>query len=155
MEESLWSELQNLRPTLRQRWEVLLRAQPPSSPLANPDSLVFLMDWTFDQFFTELRKVAVRSQTRQRAGMARCPERRVPCACGMNPLLAYFQTAELALIETVLPLLAPQQQEPVLQEIKAALGAVSKREIEAFCAVCRRRAAEMPAESRACNGVAR
>jgi hypothetical protein len=151
MEESQWSELQNLRPTLRQRWEVLLRAQPPSSPLANPDSLVFLMDWTFDQFFAELRKVAFRSQTRARASLPRCPERRVPCACGMNPLLAYFQTAELALIETVLPLLAPQQQEPVLREIRAALGTVSKREIEAFCAVCRHREHAAHVESRALN----
>lgn len=139
MEESLWSELQNLRPTLRQRWEALLRAQPPSSPLANPDSLVFLMDWTFDQIFSELRKTSFRRGARTPQGLVRRPDRRVPCACGMNPLLAYFQTAELALIETVLPLLAPQQQEAVLREVKAALALVAKREIESFCALCRRK----------------
>ncbi|MDX2187218.1 MAG: hypothetical protein SFV32_09820 [Opitutaceae bacterium] len=141
MEDSLWSELQNLRPTLRQRWETLLRAQPPSSPLANPDSLVFLMTWTFDQFFAELRKAGTRRNARAKSGLPRCPDRRTPCACGMNPLLAYFQTAELALIETVLPLLAPQQQERVLLDIKNALGNVSKREIEAFCSVCKHREA--------------
>ena len=38
------------QPGIRQRWEALLRADQACSPLASPDVLVHLVDWTLAEF---------------------------------------------------------------------------------------------------------
>jgi hypothetical protein len=140
MNDNLLRTLQGLRPTLLERWEVLLRAEPVTSPLANPDSLVYLMGWTLDRFFTALRgPLSRRRITGRGSNRASLVEERELCACKMNPLLAYFATAELALIQAALPILQPRERESVLLTIRLALQVVAKREIDTFCAVCQRR----------------
>jgi len=105
MNDNLLRTLQGLRPTILERWEVLLRAEPVTSPLANPDSLVYLMGWTLDRFFTALRgPLSRRRITGRGSNRASLVEERELCACKMNPLLAYFATAELALIQAALPM---------------------------------------------------
>lgn len=138
MEESLWQELQRLRPIIRQRWEARLRALPPISPLAHPDSLVHLMDFTLDQFFHNLAKGGAKKRTRAKLDSNSCTDA-ANCTCGMNPLLIYFQTAELALMEVTLSLSAPSLRELTLSEIKRALTSIAKKEIETLCSVCQRR----------------
>jgi hypothetical protein len=54
MQESLMQPLRALRFQTRVRWEALLRTERTSSPLANPDSLVHLLDWTLDEIFHAL-----------------------------------------------------------------------------------------------------
>jgi len=132
--------LQGLRPTILERWEVLLRAEPVTSPLANPDALVYLMDWTLDRFFQALRGPLSRRRINARENSkSACDRERGLCACRMNPLLAYFSTAETALIQATLPILQPRERESVLSAIRLALQVVAKREIDTFCAVCQRR----------------
>jgi len=140
MHDTLLRNLQGLRPTILERWEKLLRAEPVTSPLANPDALVYLMNWTLDRFFQALRGPLSRRRITLR-------DRNKPsndlgselCACRMNPLLAYFATAESALIQAALPVLQPRERESMLSAIRLALQVVAKREIDTFCAVCQRR----------------
>jgi len=140
MPDSLLHNLQALRPTILERWETLLRAEPVTSPLANPDSLVYLMGWTLDRFFTALRgPLSRRGITARGSNKVSFHEERDVCACKMNPLLAYFATAENALIQAALPALQPREREFVLSAIRLALQVVAKREIDTFCAVCQRR----------------
>jgi hypothetical protein len=140
MPDRLLRNLQALRPTILERWETLLRAEPVTSPLANPDSLVYLMGWTLDRFFTALRgPLSRRRITARGSNKASFLEERDVCACKMNPLLAYFATAENALIQAALPTLQPREREFVLSAIRLALQVVAKREIDTCCAVCQRR----------------
>ena len=92
------------RPGIRASWETLLRLERPSSPLANPDALVHLLDKTLEEIFTGLLLGSPRIH----------PRPYVPhCPCGMNPWLAYLgagrQALRQALVEVpaTLPGLAP------------------------------------------------
>lgn len=141
MHDTLLRTLQGLRPTILERWEALLRAEPVTSPLANPDSLVYLMGWTLDRFFSALRGPLARRRLSERGSNNKPAyiEESQLCACKMNPLLAYFATAEQALIQTALPTLQPHERESALSAVRLAMQAVAKREIDTFCAVCQRR----------------
>lgn len=136
MHTALLESLKAHRSNLRTRWEHKLRALPPSSAMAEPDALIHLMDWTLENFFQELTHKA-RRQQRHLADE--------PCPCGMNPLLAYFVTAEDALLEILFteekPWLAlnPDNREAELAWIRGALQRVASREIGAFCAICQHR----------------
>lgn len=152
MHESTLSALHAMRPDLRKRWEVLLRAEPVSSPLASPDSLVYLMDWTLDRVFKAIRSASPRKRSRHRPTETQMRPSN-GCECGMNPLLAYFTTAERALLECVfladspLPPMTPGEREVCAAEIQLALQAVARQEIDTFCAVCQRRHCAAPAEA--------
>jgi hypothetical protein len=134
MHESFIRALIQHRPALRTRWEGLLRAERISSPLANPDTLVFLMDYTLDRLFDELAHPRFRRR--------RTRDERPPCPCGRNPLLAYFHTAEQAAVETLfvaegeLETISPEERSASLEGLKLAIREVGRREIESFCAVC-------------------
>ena len=140
MNDNLQRTLQGLRPTILERWEALLRAEPVTSPLANPDSLVYLMGWTLDRFFDALRGPLSRRRVSDRlSGKSEIKNVRELCVCKMNPLLAYFATAEQALIQATLPILQPRERESALSAVSLAMHVVAKREIDTFCAVCQRR----------------
>jgi len=138
MEENVLGVLATRRARLRSDWERRLRAQRISSPLANPDALVYLMDWTLDEIFAVLNEPDGRVELRRRE---------VRCDCRLNPLLAYFAMAEVVLIEALQTEQSrhradfPGQHESELVRLKQAVDTVANREIEAFCAVCRHRGA--------------
>lgn len=138
MEENVLGVLATRRARLRSEWERRLRAQRMSSPLANPDALVYLMDWTLDGIFAVLSEPDGRVELRRRE---------VHCDCGLNPLLAYFAIAEVVLIEALQREQSryradfPGQHESELVRLKQAVSTVANREIEAFCAVCQHRGA--------------
>ena len=141
MHDGFLRALQTQRPDLRQRWEALLRNERVNSPMAHPDTLVHLMDWTLDRLLDELRQPQFRRHTGN--GVARSVG--LGCVCGKNPLLTYFSTAEQAIIETLLvdstDLVAVSgiERSSSLEDLKAALHAVARREIDSFCAVCQSR----------------
>lgn len=133
------------RREIRTRWIELLRARRPTSPLANPDTLVFMMDWTLDEILGRLRELPAR----RGAPPGRRDSR---CACGLHPLLDYFATA-LEATSAVLDGLGRSsggesaEAEACRREIATSIGRVRDREIEAFCAVCQhRRAAQLAPE---------
>ncbi len=145
MRASTLHSLSQQRPALRLRWEALLRDEPVSSPLAHPDSLIHLMDWTLDNFFAELRHPStlpdeVSAAPRDaRATAFASPDNSALCPCSHNPYLAYFATAECALVETLLPLLSADSQTASLAAARAALQRIACAEISTFCAICQRR----------------
>lgn len=137
MPPQLVVSLQAHRADLRARWEAKLRALPPCSALAAPDALVHLMDWTLDRVFAEIAHPPAHHQ-RQSSVEADCP-------CGLNPLLAYFVTAEDALLELFFLGgrnslgIADNELETAIGLARDALHRVARQELEAFCAVCRHR----------------
>ncbi len=143
MHEVLLHALRRHRATLRSRWETLLRAEPPNSPLANPDVLVLMMEWTLDEWETAMRHPPSR---RRRAHTPPGPNSE-DCPCGLNPLLRYFTTAEQALDEAleVLPIPSGEgeaaifSREAFVADARRALKGVAGREIATFCAVCQQR----------------
>jgi hypothetical protein len=145
MHESTLDALQQMRPSLRKRWEVLLRAEPVRSPLAAPESLVFLMDWTLNALFNALRSANARRRSKIRAGTDEIDVLACACECGLNPLLAYFMTAEKTLVEALfladspLPPMTAGERQACVTEIQLALHAIGRREIETFCALCQKR----------------
>ena len=131
MTERCLRALQSRRPTLHIQWEALLRLAPISSPLANPDTLVHMIDRTLDQIFHELtHPSARRRQTKLPAGF---------CRCGHNPLIAYFQTALMA-FQTTLGQCADEL--PVSRddadEVNRTLTRIARREIMTLCGLCQR-----------------
>jgi hypothetical protein len=53
------------------------------------------------------------------------------CACGLNPLLKYFTTGELALHAAAGPLLGAQ-----LEEVLLLFRALAQQEIQTLCSLC-------------------
>lgn len=129
MDERSLSALQAYRPTLRINWEARLRAAPVTSPLANPDALVHLMVWTLDQVLRELALGATRRKTT-------LPPR-PPCPCGLNPLIAYFNTAKASLHEALAVCSGGGPINPAdAEEMEQALEIVARRELATFCSLC-------------------
>jgi hypothetical protein len=124
------------RRAIRAKWETLLRLERPSSPLANPDTLVHLLDQSLDEIFSGLLLWSPRAHPR--AYQPHCP-------CGMNPWLAYLAAGRQALrealvdVQAALPGLAPTARDESLACLEQVMDHLARREIEAFCALCQHR----------------
>ena len=135
MQELLVGALRSRRSDIRERWETLLRAERANTPLANPDALVHLIDWTLDEIFRVLQNAPSRRRASPPFSSGDCP-------CGRNPLLIYFVAGEQALQESlVLTQSANKNLDPLardagLNELNLVLAQIARREVEAFCAVC-------------------
>ena len=133
--------LADLRPLIKTCWEVLLRAEPPVSPLANPDTLVFLMDRTLDAFYAALTSPV------PRRWLARYPLLCEPldksCPCSRNPLLHYYVSGEQAVLAIAAKGLpermsaAPATVGRILAEAQIAFQYLAQHEIQNFCDLCR------------------
>ena len=124
------------RPLIRANWEALLRLERPSSPLANPDLLVHLLDQSLDEIFRDFQLWSPRAHPRSYVPL---------CPCGMNPWLAYLRAGRQALRQALIEAqsaLAGQTQEArteALAALEQVLDHIARREIEAFCSVCQSR----------------
>jgi hypothetical protein len=135
-------------PGIRDRWEVLLRADKACSPLASPDALVHLIDWTLAELERTLRGLPTRRRPLRPLGRGE-----LDCPCGHNPLLVYFAAGEQALQESLVlaqsrrPGLTALERDAELGELNLALRHLAHREIGAFCALCQLRGREFPGEA--------
>ena len=127
------------RAPLGDRWEALLRAESPSSPLANPEILVFKIPETCDEILEYLGKCSEEG----------CEEVAEPeCSCGLNPLLVFFAAGGRALEEAMLrairtvPHLTMADQTHAMSVLHLALRGVRAREIAVLCSLCRLRHTE-------------
>ena len=145
MQPALVRALRAQRPRIRARWEDLLRAERSTSPLANPDTLVHLLDLTLDELLAAFGASDVRRRS------ARLPE--AACPCGRNPLLVYFASGRqatreaLVLAQAAMPALAPTERDSAFAELESIYSHIARREIESFCAVCQFRGASAAAPS--------
>jgi hypothetical protein len=144
MQASLLRELVSRRFAIRARWEALLRAEPVTTPLGMPDTLVHLINLTLEEILAVL---AESLRPRQPEARDTATEERPVCPCGRNPLLAYFAAAEQAMREGLILAQAasapldPVERDASLKELNTVLQNISRREIEAFCGVCQFREA--------------
>ncbi len=139
MQDELVRALRARRVEIHSRWATLLRMEKANTPLANPDALVFMIDWTLDECFSSLGPL--QSGRRQR-WLGEClpkPE----CPCGRNPLLTYFAAGEQAIEEALIleqarlsGALDPLTRDVAFSELKVTFREIARREIESFCAVC-------------------
>ena len=137
MNAELIRELQAMRPQIRARWEALLRVERLHTPLANPDTLVYMFDHTLDQVLTSLPRGPVRSTGP-----------RLVCQSSANPMQVYFPALEQALLEALIHAQAgPPKPEggkrrtvaghaAAVTELRATLRRIARREIAAFDKVC-------------------
>ncbi len=137
MQGSFLAELALRRPAIKQAWERRLRKEPITSPLANPDTLVLLMDRTLD----ELQRALASLQPLPPPQAAPRPIRS-GCLCGLNPLLAYFRVAASVLPAQMCigadrcPDLSAGDYAICMQEMLGQLQVIASEEIRAFCAMC-------------------
>ena len=121
--------LAGLCPAIKKEWADLLRGEPTITPLGRPDTLVYLMDATLAQLFAGLEAKSTRQWLRG------CEPLVGPahnyCACGLNPLLKYFTTGELALRAAAGTSLGAE-----IEEVLLRFRALAQQEIETLCSVC-------------------
>lgn len=127
--------LQSRDPAIRNRWEALLRIEPVSGPLANPDALAHLIPQTLEQIFVLLAKPP-RAPVSVAAAKACVPR----CECDHNPYLAYFLSAEQALVEAIVlleaELTAGERRQSDVAEVMLAVRRIARLEIDTFCGAC-------------------
>ncbi len=138
MKPDLIQKLQALRPQIRRRWEELLRIERLHTPLANPDTLVFMFDRTLDVVMNEL----------PRHQPLHPGPRPVPRSA-QNPMRIYFTALEQAMLEALInaqiSLAKPEhgQHAAIVAERAAAathlcstLRRIARREIETLDQIC-------------------
>ena len=132
MQEEFIRTLQAGRKQICARWEVFLRIERVNSPLANPDTLVYLFDQTLDEVFELLADPLTRRSSAQLAEVS-----------DKNPLVAYYKAGEQALLEALIqaqaksPTLDPKWRDTDLAKLKLVLRTIARREIVAWEGICR------------------
>jgi hypothetical protein len=153
VEKELLRRLVARRPEIRARWNELLHTEAANSPLAHPDTLVHLLDWSLAEILAAIEGPASRRQAAPKSFEAV----RALCACGRNPLLGLFQAGEQAVIEGLILCQAQNRgdsseaRSQALAEVQAAVRNVAAAEVESFCSVCQYREAAL---SGRCGAVA-
>jgi hypothetical protein len=143
------TRLEALRPAIKREWEKLLRTEPALSPMANPDTLVFLMDETLTQLGDGLRARLAKGWMHRAPPVIAPLQRR--CPCGLNPLLNYYATGELAVHAAT----APRLEHNDLEEVLALFHVLAQREIDTLCGVCQHRRGVACRDETALTGSAR
>lgn len=138
MHPSFIAELRARHPALKLAWDRKLRHEPITSPLANPDTLVLMMNRTLSELVVALEKRCMEPAPAPSAVRTL----RSGCLCGLNPLLAYFRVAGSVLPAVMsagadrCPELGAVEYAVCLQELLAELHILAQDEIRSFCAMC-------------------
>jgi hypothetical protein len=134
MDKSLLLALEERRPQIRARWETLLRIERVETPLANPDTLVFMFDHTLDAVLNA------------RPGRPEEPlQSRPRCRCDCNPMRVYYFALEQALMETLIhlpagqPALSAKARVAAVTELCTTLRRIARQELAVFDQICVRR----------------
>lgn len=148
MQTELLGRLRERRDRVRVQWEALLRAEPVTTPLGDPDALVHLIDWSLDEIFSALANPLPLPLSEEAASGPRV------CSCGRNPLLAYFEAGKRALQEALVLAQAaavpldPRERDSAMRELVQGVRLLARRETEGFCEMCQfRQAAQAEAEA--------
>ncbi len=125
--------IQAQRRSICNRWEILLRARPHRSPLADPEILTHKIPQTCDEVFERLH-------------FHRTPENFVmkepDCPCAHNPMLDFFAMGEIAMTEGMIralrtvPDLSMTERSKSLKELHLELHHLRVQEIDLLCSIC-------------------
>jgi hypothetical protein len=139
------------RRSIRHRWEALLRLERADTPIADPENLVHLIDWTLEEIFKQLRNNKASHGTGANTPLVTML--RAECHCGCNPLIKHFLAGEQALLEAMIILQAnessfdPRHRASAVTELYLAIREVARSEIGSLCALCTRPRAKAPGTS--------
>jgi hypothetical protein len=131
MNEELVHALASRRAEIRERWETFLRLEPVASPLVHPDTLAYGIPGALREIIARLWSPSVEN-----------PEEHVECACGRNPLQAFYTAGEQAMLEALVlvqatqPALAAGERAATVEELRRAVRFVAHRDIAALAGVC-------------------
>jgi hypothetical protein len=131
-------ELRARRPWIKDAWERRLRRESVTSPLANPDTLVMMMERTLDELIEALQAASEATSDCK----PRYSRDRIGCLCGLNPLLAYFRTLASTLCSVGTADGSPfscgdaAAVSHCIDLTLEALREIARRDIASFCAVC-------------------
>ncbi len=149
MKKAFLEALDAHRPEIRRKWELLLRAAPPTTPLGNPDTLVYLMDQTIEQLFSLYRSKSAHTWLTRHPPATRALGN--GCHCRLNPLINYFIAgqAAVAFVAQAVPRSKHHLEDVAatecVDELMTTFRFLAHREIHAFCEVCQ----YLPANARA------
>lgn len=127
MHEKTIRALQARRAKIRTRWEALLRIEKVTTPLANPDTLVFALDQSLDEIFAALRQPPVPLADTESPG-----------AEGVCPWRAYYRAGQQAMLEALilvqagLPALDPASRDNTFGHLQQVIGHLMQREVSAW-----------------------
>lgn len=130
------------RRKIHRRWEALLRLERPDTPIADPDNLVHMIDWTLDKVFAELRSHKACNTATLPPTIATLQAK---CPCGLNPFFKHFMAGEQALLEALVlaqseePSPDPALRDAAVTELYVVTHALARCEVEAFCSLCQHR----------------
>ena len=128
------------RRSICNRWEMLLCARPHRSPLANPEILSYKIPETCDEvlerlgFYQSVENVEIKEPI---------------CPCGLNPMMDFFEMAEIAMTEGMLralrtvPDLSMTDRSKSLQVLHQVLHHLRTQEIDLLCSVCQLQSARV------------
>jgi hypothetical protein len=132
------SALRARGPEIQYRWRRLLRIEPVSGPLANPEALQYLIPQVWNQVLATVAKSS-RTPVSLEKARAQLPA----CNCGKNPYRAFFLAAEQAITEAAVLLQAdqpPPKRKPAdVAELVFAVRSLARSEIDTFCGACTHR----------------
>jgi hypothetical protein len=143
------------RAEIRRKWEILLRAAPATTPLGNPDTLVYLMDESIQQLFSLFHRKSTQQWPSRHPPAARIIG--TSCHCRLNPLINYFIAgqAALAFVAQAVPYSQHHLDDAAatlcVDELLLTFRLFARREIQAFCEVCQ----YSPANARAAGNGSR
>lgn len=131
MQGKIIRALEERRAQIRARWEALLRIEKVTTPLANPDTLVFGLDHSLDEIFAMLHQPP-----------CHIPDPEIMNTGGTSPWQAYFRAGEQALLETLvltqseMQSLDPAARDTSFGNLKQVINILTQREIGAWAAIC-------------------
>jgi len=141
MEESLVQSLRARCAEIRIRWNDLLHIERALSPLAHPDTLVFLLDETLEKIFAGLSSAVGEMNPAPLAPPPVWPR----CDCGRNPYSRFYMTGEHALLEALVLIQAEHNvrdataRDLAVLELYAVVRRFARNDVELFCSLCQLR----------------
>lgn len=113
----------------------MLKIEPVSGPLANPDMLQYLVPEVFEQILAKAEQLSGRVVSLESA-RAQLPA----CGCGRNPYRAFFTAAEQAMTEAGVlaqAMMDERERDPAdLARLVFAIRTLACDEIDTFCSAC-------------------
>ncbi len=128
------------RAEIKRKWEVLLRAAPATTPLGNPDTLVYLMDESLHQLFSLFHSKSAHQWLSRHPPAS--PLIGTGCTCRLNPLINYFIAGQAALAFVAQSIPASRHHlddvaaGACVDELLLTFRFLAHRETHAFCEVC-------------------
>jgi hypothetical protein len=145
MQGELVQALLSRRTQICARWTALLHIERANTALAHPDTLIHLLDWTFDSIIQALELTL----NRKTLAVVQASGARPDCPCGRNPYLYFFIAGEQAWLEALvftqvaMPKLEAVARDQAVAELLNIVRTLARTEVEAFCSVCQYREAAL------------